>query len=208
MTLTCEVLKLLDIEWQIIPKDLKMKCRSRIDENSVLEYEQSLLQMADGANSDEAQAAIDPNKEEMIKEYLRKNFIKFYINIYKDNVPVTNTTSACKAGGPGASPASSMATPHQTGTPSVSGMSSANLEDLSGAGTKYMLDIHLFKGTSYLFMDFVRKFMHVLTASCSMCISNSACGSSAHSSNVDAISSLGAGGAQPHIHHDYKLKLL
>jgi hypothetical protein len=23
----------------------------------------------------------------MIKEYLRKNFIKFYINIYKDNAP-------------------------------------------------------------------------------------------------------------------------
>ena len=43
MSLTCEVLKLLDIEWQIIPKDLKMKCRSRIDENSVIEYEQQLL---------------------------------------------------------------------------------------------------------------------------------------------------------------------
>jgi hypothetical protein len=24
------------------------------------------------------------NKDEMIKEFLRKNFVKFYINIYKD----------------------------------------------------------------------------------------------------------------------------
>jgi hypothetical protein len=124
----------------------------------------------------------------MIKEYLRKNFIKFYINIYKDNPPILSG----KAGGPGASPASSMATPHGGGTQaSVSGMSSANLEDLSGAGTRYMLDIHLFKGTVYVFMDFVRKFMHVMTASCSLCISNSACNSSAHSSTMDVMSSQG-----------------
>jgi hypothetical protein len=50
MSLTCEVLKLLDIEWQIIPKDLKMKCRSRIDENSVIEYEQQ-LQMDNNSES-------------------------------------------------------------------------------------------------------------------------------------------------------------
>jgi hypothetical protein len=68
-----------------------------------------------------------------------------------------------------------------------------------------MLDIHLFKGTMYVFMDFVRKFMHVLTSSCSLCISNSACNSSAHSSNVDAMSN--QGGGHSHTHHDYKLKL-
>lgn len=81
MSLTCEVLKLLDIEWQIIPKDLKMKCRSRIDENSVNEYEQSLL-MDGGLTGEEMLAS--SNKDEMIKEFLRKNFVKFYINIYKD----------------------------------------------------------------------------------------------------------------------------
>jgi hypothetical protein len=83
-------------------------------------------------------------------------------------------------------------------------MSSANLEDLSGGLTKYMLDVHLFKGTVFVFMDFVRKFMHVLTASCSMCISNSACNSSAHSSTFEVMSSQG----HPHLHHDYKLKML
>lgn len=59
MTLTCEVLKLLEIEWQIIPKDLKLKCRSRIDESSVLDYESSLLDTGLGE---------DPllNKEDMI----------------------------------------------------------------------------------------------------------------------------------------------
>jgi len=137
----------------------------------------------------------------MIKEFLRKNFIKFYINIYKENA----STLSGKTGVPGASPVSSMGTPHGAGTQaSVSGMSSTNLDDLSGAGTKYMLDIHLFKGTLYVFMDFVRKFMHVITASCSLCISNSGCNSSAHSSTIDVMSSQG----YPHLHHDYKLKLL
>ena len=80
MTLTCEVLKLLDIEWQFYPKDLKLKCRTRIDETSVLDYESSLLDNGVGE---------DPllNKEDMIKEFLRKNFLKFYINIYKDQSP-------------------------------------------------------------------------------------------------------------------------
>ena len=99
-----------------------------------------------------------------------------------------------------------MSTPHGgAGTPSVRGMSSGNLEDLTSSGTKYMLDIHLFKGTLYVFIDFVRKFMHVITASCSLCITNnSACNSSAHSSTYEVMSSQG----QPHLHHDYKLKML
>jgi hypothetical protein len=207
MSLTCEVLKLLDIEWQIIPKDLKMKCRSRIDENSVIEYEQQQLMQMD--NTSESQSLLNSNKDEMIKEYLRKNFIKFYINIYKDNAPAAVITNSGKPGGPGASPAvgggGSGANPHAGGTtPSASAMSSANMEDMSGGVTKYMLDVHLFKGTVFVFMDFVRKFMHVLTASCSMCISNSACNSSAHSSTFEVMSSQG----QPHLHHDYKLKML
>lgn len=39
LTLVCDCLKRLDIEWQLIPKDLKMKCRTRIDENCLSEYE-------------------------------------------------------------------------------------------------------------------------------------------------------------------------
>jgi hypothetical protein len=190
MSLSCEVLKLLDIEWQIIPKDLKMKCRSRIDENSVSEYEQSLL-MEGGEDSN---SLLNSNKDEMIKEFLRKNFVKFYINIYKENHPPTIVGG--KPPHSGASPGGSVATPHSTG-----GMSSA--EDLAASGTRYMLDIHLFKGTVYVFMDFVRKFMHVLTASCSMCSSNSAQGSSAQGSNVDLQSCY-----SQHHHHDYKLKMV
>lgn len=83
LSLTCEVLKLLDMEWQIIPKDLKMKCRSRIDENSVFDYESSLI---DGALAGGEDPLVNINKDEMIKEFLRKNFLKFYINIYKDQV--------------------------------------------------------------------------------------------------------------------------
>ncbi len=87
MSLTCEVLRLLDIEWQIIPKDLKMKCRSRIDEDSINEYEQALL--LDGGLTGEEMLA-QSNKDEMIKEFLRKNFVKFYINIYKEPVVTTS----------------------------------------------------------------------------------------------------------------------
>jgi len=30
---------------------------------------------------------VSTNKDEMIKEFLRKNFLKFYINIYKSQAP-------------------------------------------------------------------------------------------------------------------------
>lgn len=120
-------------------------------------------------NAEDSNSLLNSNKDEMIKEFLRKNFVKFYINIYKENAHLP----AGKVPIVGASPAGSVATPQ-----SMSGMSSVNIDDLSTSGTRYMLDIHLFKGTVYVFMDFVRKFMHVLTASCSMCSSNSNCGSS------------------------------
>jgi hypothetical protein len=61
-----------------------MKCRSKIDENSVNEYERSLL-MDGGLSYDDPLG--NGNKDEMIKEFLRKNFLKFYINIYKDQQP-------------------------------------------------------------------------------------------------------------------------
>jgi len=44
----------------------------------VLDYESSLLDT--GLVEDSLL-----NKEDMIKEFLRKNFLKFYINIYKDH---------------------------------------------------------------------------------------------------------------------------
>lgn len=52
----------------------------------------------------------------MIKDLIRKNFIKFYINLYKD--------------------------------------SNKTLEE------RYLLDIHLFKGTPYVFLDFAKKFLN------------------------------------------------
>ena len=58
-----------------------MKCRSRIDENSVNQYEKSLM-IDRGLTGEEV--FLNSNKDEMIKEFLRKNFVKFYINIYKD----------------------------------------------------------------------------------------------------------------------------
>jgi hypothetical protein len=64
-----------------------MKCRSRIDEDSINEYEQALL--LDGGLTGEEMLA-QSNKDEMIKEFLRKNFVKFYINIYKEPVVTTS----------------------------------------------------------------------------------------------------------------------
>jgi hypothetical protein len=68
-----------------------MKCRSRIDENSVNEYEQSLM-LDNGLTGEEVLA--NSNKDEMIKEFLRKNFVKFYINIYKDQSSTATTNKA------------------------------------------------------------------------------------------------------------------
>lgn len=63
-------------------------------------------------------------------------------------------------------------------------MSSTNLDD--NAVSKYMLDIHLFKGTVYVFMDFIHKFIHVMASSCNVVCNNnnnnnSYCSSSNHS---------------------------
>ena len=177
MSLTCEVLRHLEIEWQIIPKDLKLKCRSRIDENSVTEYEQS-LQMMDGEDVNASS-----NKDEMIKEFLRKNFVKFYINIYKDQVPLTSSNSkSSNIGG------------------------SNNALDEIGA-QRYMLDIHLFKGTVYVFMDFVRKFMHLISTQ-ALCITNSC--SSNHESNMDGESNniMRSRTYSGNRHHDYNIKII
>ena len=164
-----------------------MKCRSRIDENSVNEYEQSV--MIDGLISGDDSLGSN-NKDEMIKEFLRKNFLKFYINIYKDqSSPILSSSSRSSV--------------HSGGAGSGNGAhSSKNLEDSTAA--RYMLDIHLFKGTVYVFMDFVRKFMHVMSASCSMCSGSSCCSSSNHSSFLDSQSN-NRYSAQHH--HDYKLKI-
>ncbi len=53
-----------------------MKCRSRIDENSLSEYESLIKE--------------ENMKDDMIKEFLRKNFVKFYINIFKDQSKSTS----------------------------------------------------------------------------------------------------------------------
>ena len=63
---------------------------------------------------------------------------------------------------------------------------------------KYMLDIHLFKGTVYVFMEFVSHFIQLVTSSCSVCSHNNSCCSSQHSSSQHAM---------PAHSHDYKLKL-
>lgn len=117
------------------------------------------------------------NKDELIKEFLRKNFFKFYINIYRDQTKSTTNNHTSRS--------SNM----------NSGGSATPLEDSSGA-SRYMLDIHLFKGTVYVFMDFVRKFIHIMTSQCSLCDSSCAT-SSNHSSLMD--------GKQ---HHDYNLKMI
>jgi hypothetical protein len=71
--------------------------------------------------------------------------------------------------------------------------------------SKYMLDIHLFKGTVYVFMEFVSHFIHMITASCSVCSqNNSGCASSNHSSSQH-MDRVVMGNNHP---HDYKLKLL
>jgi len=89
-----------------------------------------------------------------------------------------------------------------------SGLSNGHPLD-DGNTSRYMLDIHLFKGTVYVFMDFVRQFMHIITASCSLCSNNSCYTSSNNSSNAlgdykQAIHNVAVGNHP----HDNKLKLL
>lgn len=68
----------------------------------------------------------ETSRDEMIKEFLRKNFIKFYINIYK--------------------------------------------EPNKSSEERYMLDMHLFKGTLLVFADLAKKILHETKLSC-QCLS-------------------------------------
>lgn len=90
-----------------MPKELKLKCQTLID----------VSQLTDD--------------DECIKEYLRKKFIKYYINLYK----------------------------HQSKTT---------------ADDRFLLDIHLFKGNSMVFFDFVKKFYFLVYQSCSIKIETTA----------------------------------
>lgn len=71
-------------------------------------------------------------------------------------------------------------------------------------GTRYMLDIHLFKGTVCVFTEFVSQFMHLITSSCSICNFNSSCCSSSNQSQMDGGSSRHYAGGHS---HNYKLKV-
>jgi hypothetical protein len=59
LQLCCQILIKLDIEWQSVPSENKLKCRTKVDEKLT-------------------------NDDEIIKEFLRKNFVKFYLCIFKD----------------------------------------------------------------------------------------------------------------------------
>jgi hypothetical protein len=100
-----------------VPKDMKFKCRTIIDEYAVEECEKLL---EDDNNE---------SKDATIREFLKKNFFKFYINIYKNQSINTPTN------------------------------------DL------YLLDIHLFKGTQCIFLDFVKNFINTLKMNCT-CVSS------------------------------------
>ena len=71
------------MEWQFIPKDLKMKCRTRIDDNSVADFEAAMLMEAPENGGSVEDPLGSGKQDQMIKEFLRKNMLKFYINIYK-----------------------------------------------------------------------------------------------------------------------------
>mmetsp|Transcript_18544 Transcript_18544/g.17629 ORF Transcript_18544/g.17629 Transcript_18544/m.17629 type:complete len:129 (-) Transcript_18544:74-460(-) len=57
--LVCTVLQKLNIEWQALPKEMKLKCRTKIDPGSL------------------------EDDDEVINQYLRNNFIKFNLILYK-----------------------------------------------------------------------------------------------------------------------------
>lgn len=57
-----------------------------------MDYESSLLMDA-STNLDNEDPLANSNKDEMIKEFLRKNFLKFYINIFKDTSQETSSVS-------------------------------------------------------------------------------------------------------------------
>ena len=89
-----------------MPKELKLKCQTLIDVTQLTE------------------------DDECIKEYLRSKFIKFYINLYKQQTKTSDD--------------------------------------------RYLLDIHLFKGSGMVFFDFVKKFLFLVYQSCSIKIESAA----------------------------------
>lgn len=67
----CVALKDLDYEWLMSFKDVKFKCRSKINEHEFLWD--------------------DPFAEVSLEDYLKKEFIKFYLQIFKWNKELADT---------------------------------------------------------------------------------------------------------------------
>ena len=59
LEITCDILRSMGYEWQFIDSEMRFKCRTKV-------------------NADEL-----ADDDEVIKEFLRQKFLKFYITIFR-----------------------------------------------------------------------------------------------------------------------------
>ena len=80
LSLACHALRAIEIEWQFDPKEMKLKCRTKVDNEKL----------------------VDDDK--FIEDFIRQQFLKFYVYINKlvKNGPSQQTSKPKKRGPPGA----------------------------------------------------------------------------------------------------------
>lgn len=132
LKLVCLVLKKIEIEWQYDQKEMKLKCRTKVDDEKL----------------------VDDDK--FIEDFIRQQFLKFYVYInklVKNNNSSSQTTK--KRGPPAAQNQDSSGKSLHSGSRST-GKSSQNVGDV------YILNLYLQKGTMPVFLEMVNQFFTLI----------------------------------------------
>ena len=129
LKLVCLALIRIEIEWQYDPKEMKLKCRTKVDDEKL----------------------VDDDK--FIEDFIRQQFLKFYVYINKLVKNSSNSTKQSKPRAGGSNMDSSGKTINSAGS-GKPGLS----------GEVYILNLYLQKGTIPVFLEMSDKFFSIITS--------------------------------------------
>jgi hypothetical protein len=128
LKLVCLTLINIEIEWQYDSKEMKLKCRTKVDDEKL----------------------VDDDK--FIEDFIRQQFLKFYVYINKLVKNSSTTSSAPKKRGPPA--AQNIDSSGKT----LQSDSSKN----GASGDIYILNLYLQKGTIPVFLEMANEFFNII----------------------------------------------
>lgn len=128
LKLVCHALINIEIEWQYDQKEMKLKCRTKVDDEKL----------------------VDDDK--FIEDFIRQQFLKFYVYVNKLVKNSSSTSNAPKKRGPPA--AQNVDSSGKT----IQSDSSKN----ATSGDTYILNLYLQKGTIPVFLEMANEFFNII----------------------------------------------